>query len=68
MINYQWFKMTKVLKLLGLLAFGSGLSVVSVAEEVTFHKDIEPILQRSCLLYTSPSPRDTERSRMPSSA
>ena len=23
---------------------------------------------RSCLLYTSPSPRDTERSRMPSSA
>ncbi|WP_460366065.1 hypothetical protein [Staphylococcus aureus] len=23
---------------------------------------------RRCLLYTSPSPRDTERSRMPSSA
>ena len=23
---------------------------------------------RACLLYTSPSPRDTERSRMPSSA
>ena len=23
---------------------------------------------QSCLLYTSPSPRDTERSRMPSSA
>ena len=23
---------------------------------------------RNCLLYTSPSPRDTERSRMPSSA
>ena len=23
---------------------------------------------KSCLLYTSPSPRDTERSRMPSSA
>ena len=48
MTNYQWFKMTEVLKLIGLLAFGSGLSVVSVAEEVTFHKDIEPILQRSC--------------------
>ena len=48
MINYQSFKTTEVLKLLGLLAFGSGLSVVSVAEEVTFHKDIEPILQRSC--------------------
>ena len=25
-------------------------------------------LSRTCLLYTSPSPRDTERSRMPSSA
>ena len=25
-------------------------------------------LLRYCLLYTSPSPRDTERSRMPSSA
>ena len=48
MHNYQWFKTTGVLKLLGLLAFGSGLSVVSLAEEVTFHKDIEPILQRSC--------------------
>ena len=24
--------------------------------------------ERTCLLYTSPSPRDTERSRMPSSA
>ena len=24
--------------------------------------------QATCLLYTSPSPRDTERSRMPSSA
>ena len=24
--------------------------------------------RQSCLLYTSPSPRDTERSRMPSSA
>ena len=25
-------------------------------------------LKEACLLYTSPSPRDTERSRMPSSA
>ena len=24
--------------------------------------------QKACLLYTSPSPRDTRRSRMPSSA
>ena len=29
---------------------------------------VRPELARPCLLYTSPSPRDTERSRMPSSA
>ena len=32
-------------------------------------RDLGPLAQlRRCLLYTSPSPRDTERSRMPSSA
>ena len=30
--------------------------------------DAEGQRRRACLLYTSPSPRDTERSRMPSSA
>ena len=30
--------------------------------------DILDSLHIPCLLYTSPSPRDTERSRMPSSA
>ena len=30
--------------------------------------DLSTIQFRICLLYTSPSPRDTERSRMPSSA
>ena len=29
---------------------------------------IEPILAKNCLLYTSPSPRDRQKSRMPSSA
>ena len=29
---------------------------------------IEHKLQKDCLLYTSPSPRDCDRSRMPSSA
>ncbi|WP_460366119.1 hypothetical protein, partial [Staphylococcus aureus] len=28
----------------------------------------QAVLTHACLLYTSPSPRDTERSRMPSSA
>ena len=34
-----------------------------------FHEDIDPFSDtRNCLLYTSPSPRDRTRSRMPSSA
>ena len=39
-------------------------------EEADPRKHIEPEIAKisSCLLYTSPSPRDTERSRMPSSA
>ena len=35
----------------------------SVVESVPIHEDI-----KSCLLYTSPSPRDLSTSRMPSSA
>ena len=31
-------------------------------------QDALPLYQKSCLLYTSPSPRDRTRSRMPSSA
>ena len=27
-----------------------------------------PVISEGCLLYTSPSPRDTDKSRMPSSA
>ena len=30
--------------------------------------DMESILPQVCLLYTSPSPRDRQKSRMPSSA
>ena len=33
------------------------------------HKEVQiPIVNKDCLLYTSPSPRDRTRSRMPSSA
>ena len=32
------------------------------------YRDEEDFIGMDCLLYTSPSPRDTERSRMPSSA
>ena len=32
------------------------------------HTRARALLSKSCLLYTSPSPRDRHRSRMPSSA
>ena len=41
------------------------------AEEVQWNRDLDaekPLLQVTCLLYTSPSPRDGLLSRMPSSA
>ena len=31
-------------------------------------KDFDGLLSLTCLLYTSPSPRDRQKSRMPSSA
>ena len=37
----------------------------AIVEEVT---GIEGLLDKYCLLYTSPSPRDKRQSRMPSSA
>ena len=45
---------------------------LSLIASITPHPRLAPMQQMrqriSCLLYTSPSPRDTERSRMPSSA
>ena len=40
--------------------------LLRVIDRVGIRREIEPYV--NCLLYTSPSPRDTERSRMPSSA
>ena len=39
-----------------------------LADIVLAYKDDTDAVYRSCLLYTSPSPRDMRRSRMPSSA
>ena len=33
-----------------------------------YRKQFAPMLSEACLLYTSPSPRDRQKSRMPSSA
>ena len=47
-----------------------GLRTTEVAEEDEWRlqNDVEQVLSRICLLYTSPSPRDLSTSRMPSSA
>ena len=44
--------------------------VVDMTEFYAQYEKIKPFLQNSttCLLYTSPSPRDRQKSRMPSSA
>ena len=40
----------------------------SLSVDAAAVKSWEPVRQKVCLLYTSPSPRDRTRSRMPSSA
>ena len=47
------------------LSIGPGLAKDAVAIEIN---NIQKDLSDTCLLYTSPSPRDLRRSRMPSSA
>ena len=39
---------SKVISVLGLLALMGPLNALAQSDEITFHKDIEPILQRSC--------------------
>ena len=40
---------------------------IEVDDKKKFMKEIEALM-KDCLLYTSPSPRDRQKSRMPSSA
>ena len=42
-------------------------AVIELEEAYNHYKD-DPEFNRDCLLYTSPSPRDRQKSRMPSSA
>ena len=44
------------------------MEITSGACNVKLDGDSEETIYESCLLYTSPSPRDRTRSRMPSSA
>ena len=43
-------------------------ALAGVLHEKTTHPEMGKLLDRLCLLYTSPSPRDRQKSRMPSSA
>ena len=43
-------------------------SIGRLSNEFFFRDPSRPMFIDSCLLYTSPSPRDRTRSRMPSSA
>ena len=51
--------------LVGLLEQEPGIQVIG---ESASGEEAVRAVDEFCLLYTSPSPRDTERSRMPSSA
>ena len=44
------------------------LMLVEEKIKLKLDSNVELVKKMTCLLYTSPSPRDTERSRMPSSA
>ena len=47
---------------------GVGVTATPRLRKRRYGKDVEAALLVACLLYTSPSPRDRTRSRMPSSA
>ena len=48
-------------------AFRTGEDIHSKSASIVFECDLDDVTS-TCLLYTSPSPRDRTRSRMPSSA
>ena len=55
-------------KLRELDGYGLGNVSSNIRSAAELQKVTDFIVQKSCLLYTSPSPRDRTRSRMPSSA
>ena len=59
----------KEIGFVGLGAMGSAMApLLSKANFNVYGYDIKKPKDNNCLLYTSPSPRDTAISRMPSSA
>ena len=51
-------------------AFSAKTTIVDVGDKINQFslKEVGVARERICLLYTSPSPRDRQKSRMPSSA
>ena len=45
-----------------------GIKVVHQSIDIGVRVEVSKVVMKPCLLYTSPSPRDRTRSRMPSSA
>ena len=69
--NYTWMIIGAVLIIGGMLLMAGGKSVdpnVFNENEVYSFRRITLAPLCICLLYTSPSPRDRQKSRMPSSA
>ena len=60
----QALKREKTKHVFGLI----GSATMEMFDALYHEKDIKFIGVRDCLLYTSPSPRDVEECRMPSSA
>ena len=66
--KFKTFKfLTQIILLIGLILTFSRASLVSLIFTFFFYL-IFSVIKRNCLLYTSPSPRDRQKSRMPSSA
>ena len=59
-------KSTLVKSMFGLVEVRSG--VVQLLNEEITNLAAHELVRKGCLLYTSPSPRDSRKSRMPSSA
>ena len=60
--------MIKIITIDGPSGVGKGTISEYLSDELKWNYLNSGSLYRACLLYTSPSPRDVEESRMPSSA
>ena len=63
-------KVSKWFSGIGQEAISTGVTLALENDEyiLPMHRNLSVFTSRDCLLYTSPSPRDDELSRMPSSA